>query len=146
MYLDMWPFSRKQATTPPDAGLPPATAIVHVQSAAEAMAAGSPLTVLRNLRARELEAAGDAASARELYEADVAEGTSSPHPYIRLAEIYRSAGDAASVRRVLRRAIQVQEQLGAVGEAAMFRRMLAASSGEGSSRSSRGEQAAEPDG
>lgn len=97
---------------------------MHVQSAAEAMAAGSPMTVLRNLRARELEAAGDLAAAVELYEADVEDGGSSPHPYIRLAEIYGAAGQGDQERRVLLRGIQVQEQLGEHEQVARFRRRL----------------------
>lgn len=118
----MWPFTR-QPVTPPDAGLPPARAFVHVQTAAEAMAAGTPLPAVQVIRGRELDEAGDVEGAVEHYRAAIDAGTTSPDAFCRLAELHRARGDAACEQQVLRHAV---EALTATGHhaAAQFRRRL----------------------
>lgn len=67
--------------------------------------------VERNLRGMELESEGLMDNAIECYEANLRDGFGGNHPYDRLAIIFRRRGDVAREIGVLKRAIEVFEQL-----------------------------------
>ena len=67
--------------------------------------------VERNLRGMEMEAAGLIDNAIECYEANIRDGFPGNHPYDRLVIIFRRRRDTTSEVRVLKRAIEVFEQL-----------------------------------
>lgn len=67
--------------------------------------------VQRNLMGIELESQGLIENAIECYEHNVRNGFDGNHPYDRLAIIYRRRGDTEKELAVLRRAIEVFEQL-----------------------------------
>ena len=67
--------------------------------------------VERNLRGMELEAEGLIDNAIECYEANLRDGFGGNHPYDRLAIIFRRRGDVVREVGVLKRAIEVFEQL-----------------------------------
>lgn len=68
------------------------------------------IIVERNLKGQQLEKQGDVHSAIQLYEQNIAEEVDTPHPYNRLAIIYRKQKRFDDEIRVLEKAIQVYKK------------------------------------
>ena len=69
------------------------------------------LQVERNLKAIELEKAGETEKAIALYEQNINEGFKGNHPYDRLATFYKNQIDLDNEIRVLEKAIVVFEKI-----------------------------------
>ena len=67
--------------------------------------------VERNLKAIELEKAGEIEKAIALYEENITEGFKGNHPYDRLATIYKNQIDLDNEIRVLEKAIIIFEEI-----------------------------------
>jgi len=69
------------------------------------------MQVERNLKAIELEKAGEIEKAIALYEENITEGFKGNHPYDRLATIYKNQIDLDNEIRVLEKAIIIFEEI-----------------------------------
>ncbi len=69
------------------------------------------IIVERNLKGRELEKQGDTQSAIQLYEQNIADEVDTPHPYNRLAIIYRKQKRFDDEIRVIEKALKAYREI-----------------------------------